>query len=302
VGHGHDVSAGQQHRWRLAVALGLSLVVLLVEVVGSAVLGSLALLADAGHVLTDVAGLGLALTAISFGKRPPTPRRTYGHQRLEILAAAFNACVLSVVGVIVVIEAVRRWGSPPTISGSALLAVACVGLVASTAALLVLRSGSRESLNVRGAYLEVLSDLLGSAAVVVAAIVILLTGWYGADTLAAVLIGAIVLPRAFFLLRDTVDVLMLATPRDVELEQVRRHVRDVPGVLDVHDLHAWTITSGMRVLSAHVVVEPDALAGEGHGVMLDRLGECLAEHFDVEHSTFQLEPAEHAAHEQGSHP
>jgi cobalt-zinc-cadmium efflux system protein len=302
VGHDHSQTNAATHQWRLIVALGLSLVVLVAEVVGGLLIGSLALLADAGHVLTDVAGLGLALAAIQYARRPTSDRRTWGHLRVEILAAALNACVLSVVGVLVLIEAVRRWDHPPHVHGVPLLAVATLGLVTNTIALVVLRSGATESLNVKGAYLEVLGDLVGSGAVVVAAIIISTTGWQRADVVAAGLVGLVVLPRAFLLLRETIDVLMLATPRDVELDDVRRHVLELPGVVDVHDLHAWTITSGMRVLSAHIVVEPAALAGNGHGVLLDQLAGCLADHFDVEHSTFQLEPAEHAAHEEGAHP
>jgi cobalt-zinc-cadmium efflux system protein len=304
VGHNHThaPTSAATHQWRLALALGLSLVVLAAEVIGGLLIGSLALLADAGHVLTDVAGLGLALAAIQYARRPPSAKRTWGYLRVEILAAALNACVLSVVGVLVLIEAVRRWHQPPHVSGLPLLAVATLGLITNAIALAVLRTGAAESLNVRGAYLEVLGDLLGSGAVVVAAVVIITTGWARADVVAAGLVGLVVLPRAFLLLRETVDVLMLATPRDVELEDVRRHMLDVTGVLDVHDLHAWTITSGVRVLSAHVVVEPSVLGGNGQGIVLDRLVACLADHFDVEHSTFQLEPAEHAAHEEGIHP
>jgi cobalt-zinc-cadmium efflux system protein len=288
--------------WQLALALGLSFIVLIAEVAGGLLLGSLALLADAGHVLTDVAGLGLALGAIRYARRPPTARRTWGSMRVEILAAAINACVLSVVGALVLIEAFRRWEHPPQVTGLPLLAVASLGLVTNAIALSVLRTGAAQSLNVRGAYLEVLGDLLGSGAVVVAAIVITTTGWARADVVAAALVGLIVLPRAFFLLRETIDVLMLATPRDVELDDVRRHMIDIAGVIDVHDLHAWTITSGMRVLSAHVVVEPAVICANGLGILLDELGGCLAEHFDVEHSTFQIEPPEHAGHEEGVHP
>ncbi len=300
--HTHVPTSGATHQWRLVLALCLSLTVLVVEVVGGLIIGSLALLADAGHVLTDVAGLGLALAAIRFAQRPPTARRTFGYLRLEILAAAVNAVVLSIVGVWVIIEAVRRWSDPPHVNGWPIVAVASLGLVANAIALVVLRAGARESLNVKGAYLEVFGDLIGSGAVVIAGLIIALTGWVRVDSLAAILVGLVVLPRAYLLFRETAEVLMLSTPRDVELGDVRQHILDVPGVLDVHDLHAWTITSGVRVLSAHVVVEPAALGGGGHGVMLDRLGGCLADHFDVEHSTFQLEPAEHAAHEEGAHP
>src|SRR3954471_21517991 len=261
--HTHVPTSGATHQWRLVLALCLSLTVLVVEVIGGLVIGSLALLADAGHVLTDVAGLGLALAAIRFAQRPPTARRTFGHLRLEILAAAVNAVVLSIVGVWVIVEAVRRWSDPPDVNGWPIVAVASLGLVANAIALVVLRAGARESLNVKGAYLEVFGDLVGSAAVVVAGLIIALTGWVRVDAIAAILVGLVVLPRAYLLFRETADVLMLSTPKDVALDDVREHILEVPGVIDVHDLHAWTITSGVRVLSAHVVVEPSALGGGG---------------------------------------
>ena len=182
-----------------------------------------------------------------------------------------------------------------------MLAVAVVGAVANTVGLLILRGGKDESLNLRGAYLEVLGDLLGSVAVVVAAVVIMLTGWTRADSVASLAIVVLILPRAWSLLRDVVDVLLEATPRGVDLDDVREHIREVPGVVDVHDLHAWTITSGVPVLSAHVVVDDACIAEGRSGEVLDRLGECLGGHFDVEHCTFQLEPVGHAEHESAHH-
>jgi cobalt-zinc-cadmium efflux system protein len=188
------------------------------------------------------------------------------------------------------------------LDGGLMLFFACLGLAANLAGVALLRSGSRESLTVRGAYLEVFSDAAGSLAVVVAALVVLTTGWVRADVVASVAIAALVLPRAWTLLGEVLDVLLEATPRDVDLEEVRSHIVAVPGVVDVHDLHAWTITSGVNVLSAHVVVEPSRLgAGCGNDDVLDRLQGCLAGHFDVGHSTFQLEPAEHAGHEHAHH-
>ena len=284
------------------LALCLSLTVLVVEVIGGLIIGSLALLADAGHVLTDVAGLGLALAAIRFAQRPPTARRTFGHLRLEILAAAVNAVVLSIVGVWVIVEAVRRWSDPPDVNGWPIVASRASAWWRTPS-----RSSSCEPAPARASTSrapisrcsETSSDRAPSSS---RGLIIALTGWVRVDSLAAILVGLVVLPRAYLLFRETADVLMLTTPKDVELDDVRQHILDVPGVLDVHDLHAWTITSGVPGLSAHVVVEPSALGGGGHGVMLDRLGGCLADHFDVEHSTFQLEPAEHAAHEEGAHP
>jgi cobalt-zinc-cadmium efflux system protein len=303
AGHSHapSASAGGAHRRRLLAVLALMLVVLVAELIGSWLTGSLALAADAGHMLTDVAGLGLAVLAITFASRPATPQRTFGYYRLEILAAVLNAVLLFGVAIVILISAYRRWNSPPEVEGGLMLAFATVGLLANLVGLLLLRRGAKESLNVKGAYLEVLGDLLGSGAVIVAAVVITTTGWLLADPLASVLVALMILPRTWALLREATDVLLEATPRGVDLAAVRRHILDTPGVIDAHDLHAWTITSGMPVLSVHVVVTDDALADGGGGRVLDALGECLAEHFDVDHCTFQLEPAGHLDHEHPTH-
>ena len=304
MGHGHDhgaTTAAAGHRGRLAVVLLLTVAVLVAELIGAALSGSLALLADAGHMATDALGIGLALGAVTLAQRAPRGRRTFGWQRLEILAAVANGVLLLGVCAFVVVEAVRRVGDPPEIGSGLMLAVACVGLAVNVVGLAVLRSGRRESLPVRAAYLEVLGDALGSVAVVVAAAVIAITGWTQADTVASLVVGALVLPRAWLLLREALDVLLEAAPRGVDLDQVREHMKGVDGVLDVHDLHAWTITSGMPVLSAHVVVTDEALdAGHG-GRVLDALCACLGSHFDVDHCTFQLEGERHADHEAPVH-
>ena len=301
AGHSHGTATGA-HRSRLLSALLITLTVMGAEVIGGLISGSLALLADAAHMLTDAAGVGLALLAAWFASRPATPERTFGYQRSEVLAAVVNALLLFGVAGFVLVEAVRRFTSPPPeVATGLMLGVAVVGLVANTISLLVLRGGQQESLNVRGAYLEVLGDLLGSAAVIVAAIVIALTGYTQADPIASALIGLMILPRTWGLLREAVDVLLEATPRGVDLTQVRQHLLDTPGVIDVHDLHAWTITSGLPVLSVHVVVAQDVLADGGGGRVLDSLGACLAGHFDVEHCTFQLEEPTHQGHEHAHH-
>jgi cobalt-zinc-cadmium efflux system protein len=301
-GHGHGpVTASAGHRRRLAVVLGLTVAVLVVEVVGAVVSGSLALLADAGHMATDALGIALALGAVTLAQRPARGRRTFGWQRAEILAAVANALLLIGVAGYVLVEAVRRLGDPPEIGSGVMLAVASAGLAANLVGLVLLHRGRRNSLAVRGAHLEVLGDALGSVAVIVAAVVIATTGWTPADTLASVLIGCLVLPRAWTLLREAVDVLLETAPRGVDLDRVRAHILGVEGVLGVHDLHAWTITSGLPVLSAHVVVTDEALdAGHG-GRVLDALCACLGSHFDVEHCTFQLEAATHAGHEAPVH-
>ena len=294
--HAH-VTAARAARGRLLAVLILSLVTLVVEVVGAMVANSLSLLADAGHLLTDVVGIGLALLAIWFAGRPPTLGRTFGYLRVEIIAAVANAVLLFGVAGYIVFEAVRRINDPPEIAAGLMLAVALVGLAANGVSVLLLRDAQRSSLNVRGAYLEVLGDLGGSAAVIVAAIVIALTGWDAADTIASLLIAALILPRTLRLLREATDVLLEATPRDVDLDHVRRHILDAPGVIDCHDLHAWTITSGMNVVSAHVVLE----GGADPALALDELSRCLADDFDIEHSTFQLETADRRRLEERSH-
>jgi cobalt-zinc-cadmium efflux system protein len=248
-------------------------------------------------MLADAAGIGLALLAIRFAARPATPQRTFGYLRLEILAAVVNAVLLLGVAGFVLFEAWRRFRDPPEVASGLMLAVAVVGLVANAWSMWLLRHGQQESLNVRGAYLELLGDLLGSVAVLVAAAVIALTGYQAADPIASALIGLLILPRTWRLLREAVDVLLEATPKGVDLDEVRRHIIEAPGVADVHDLHAWTITSGLPVLSAHVVLEE----GASGGPVLDHLCDCLAGHFDIEHSTFQLEPPQHRGHERATH-
>jgi cobalt-zinc-cadmium efflux system protein len=299
--HGHEVSAGGRHRSRLIAVLGVTLVVLVIEVVGSWLTGSLALLADAGHLLTDVAGIGLAVLAVTFASRPATPERTFGYYRLEIIAAVVNAVLLLVIALVILWEAWRRWADPPQVQSGLMLAFALVGLVANLIGLLLLREGARESLNVKGAYLEVLGDLLGSGAVIAAALVIVTTGWLRADVLASVAVALMILPRTATLLREAVDVLLEAAPRGVDLAEVREHILGTPGVIGAHDLHAWTISSGLPVLSVHVVVSDHALADGGAGRVLDELSHCLADHFDVEHCTFQLEAASHVEHEFRGH-
>jgi cobalt-zinc-cadmium efflux system protein len=285
VEHG---SAAGQHRRRLAAALAVSSGVLVLELIAGIASNSLALLADAGHMLADVVGMALALGAITIASRPRTSGRTFGLYRLEILAAALNAAMLLGIGVVVLVEAVRRLADPPLVGGPLIL-VASIALVANTASLRLLGHGRDTSLNMRAAYLEVLGDLLGAFAVLVAGIVIAATGWQQADAVASILIAFLIVPRTVTLLRDSVDVLMEATPKGVNMAEVERHIREAPGVRDVHDLHAWTITSGMNVVSAHVVLDPDGKPGD----VLDHLGRCLSDDFDIDHSTFQLETPEH---------
>lgn len=285
--HVHSAAAG--HRTRLLGVFGLTFSIFFIEIIGGLLSNSLALLADAGHVFTDVFGVGFALTAIWLAGRPATGERTFGFLRLEILAAVTNAILLFGVAAFVLYQAWRRLAEPVEVTSGLMLAVAVLGLAANAVSLFLLRQAQADSLNMRGAYLEVMGDLAGSVAVIVAAVVIALTGWTTADAVASAVIGLLILPRTWGLLREALDILLEATPKGIKIEEVRSHILEAPGVVEVHDLHAWTITSGMNVVSAHVVLNDDAKPGD----ILDHLGLCLSKDFDVKHSTFQLETPEH---------
>lgn len=300
-GHGH---AGQgDHRRPLAIAFTITATILLAEVVGAVVTGSLALLVDAAHMLTDAAGLALALFAAHLSLRPATSRRTWGLRRAEVLAALGQSAALLVVGVYVLVEGIGRLWSPPEIGSTELVVFGVVGLVGNIASLLVLASRRSASFNLRAAFLEVVNDALGSVAVIVAAVVIATTGWQRADAVAGLLIGALILPRAARLLWETTSVLLESTPPGLDLDAVRTHLLGIEHVREVHDVHASLIATGLPVLSAHVVVESECFRDEHAGRILDQLQECVAAHFAiaVEHSTFQLEPAGHPEHERPSH-
>ncbi|MFJ7042941.1 cation transporter [Streptomyces sp. JV178] len=300
-GHAHHAptsgTAAAAYRGRLRIALSITLTVMVVEIVGGVLADSLALVADAAHMATDAVGLGMALLAIHFANRPPSGNRTFGYARAEILAALANCLLLLGVGGYVLFEAIQRFITPVGTQGGLTVVFGAIGLVANMISLTLLMRGQKESLNVRGAFLEVAADALGSLAVIVSAVVILLTGWQAADPIASLIIGVMIVPRTVKLLRETLDVLLEAAPKNVDMAEVRAHILALPGVEDVHDLHAWTITSGMPVLSAHVVVGSDTLDAIGNEKMLHELQGCIGDHFDVEHCTFQLEPGGHAEHE-----
>ena len=300
---GHSHASGSTNRSRLVIAIAIVSVVLLVEVGGAVVSGSLALLADAGHMLSDLFGLVIALVASIIALRPASDRHTFGFQRAEVLAALANGLILLAVAVFVGFEGVSRLLAPETdhVQGVPMLIIASIGLVANVSALMVLRGGDRDSFNMRGAYLEVLGDTLGSIAVIIAGVVIITTGFVTADAIASLAIAVMIVPRAIVLLRDVVGVLIQSAPRQTDVQKIRQHILGAPGVLEVHDVHVWAVTSGVPVFSAHVVVESKVFSAGSAGTLLDDLSECLSEHFDVEHSTFQLEPAEHAGHEHDQH-
>ena len=297
VASGHSHSAAGASRKRLLIVLLIVVVYLVVEVVGSLLTNSLALLADAGHMLTDAVGVGLALLAIHFAAKPATAAKSYGYYRLEILAAVANAVLLFGVAAYIGYEAYQRFSDPPEVQSVPMLAIASVGLVINLVSMRLLSAGAQDSLNVRGAYLEVLGDMLGSLAVLVAGAVILLTGWTPIDPIASVVIALLIVPRTWRLLREAVDVLLQATPKGVDLDEVRAHLLRGEGIVDAHDLHAWTLTSGMLVVSAHVVIEPTANAA----AVLDEVCRCLSDDFDMEHSTIQLETTDRRRLEEHDH-
>ena len=291
-------TAAARHAPSMAGALMVSVGILLAEVLAGIASNSLALLADAAHVFADVSGIALALVAVRLAARPRSDARTFGLYRLEIVAAAANALLLLGIAAFVFYEGLRRLIAPPEVEAGLMTLVAAGAIVANLVSVRLLSAGRDESLTVRGAYLEVLGDLLGSVAVLVAGVVVLVTGWQQADALASLVVAVLIVPRTVALLRDSLDVLLEATPRGVDLERVRGRILEAPGVSDVHDLHAWTITSGMNVVSAHVVLKPEGQPGD----VLDFLATCLADDYDVRHSTFQLETAEHVAWEaRGAH-
>lgn len=302
-GAAHDHGTANAGTTRLAVALGITAVVMGAEVVGSVITGSLALLTDAAHMLTDAGGLIIALIATVLVSRPPSPRRTWGFKRAEVIAASVQSILLVGVGVFVAIEAVRRLFEAPEILSGELVVFGIVGLLGNIACVIVLFGARASNMNLRAAFLDVLSDTLGSVAVIVAAVIMLLTGWYQADAIAALVVAALIVPRAINLLKDTWSVLLESTPKGIELAELREHFLELPNVLEVHDLHVTQIATGLPVLTAHVVVDAKCFKNGSAPKVLDELQQCVAEHFSVaiEHSTFQLEPATHAPHEHETH-
>jgi cobalt-zinc-cadmium efflux system protein len=285
VTHAHQETAAARSRGALTVALALTVTVLIVETVGGLLTGSLALLADAAHVLTDAGGLALALFAIWIAARPPTPEKTYGYHRVEILAALVNALVLLVVAGAILLESYERLLRPRDVAGGPMMVVAAFGLAANLVGAWLLRHGAVASLNVRAAYLEVLTDALASVGVIVAGAVVALTGFILADPIASAAIGVVIVPRTWNLLRQAVNVLLEGTPGHLDLGEIEQAMTEVPGVRRVHDLHVWTLTSGREAMSAHVVV--DDLAGSER--LLEHLHAVLHARFGIDHTTVQLE-------------
>jgi cobalt-zinc-cadmium efflux system protein len=302
--HGHAHSHAHAHgdvsersTRALRAALALTLVVLVAELVGGVVSNSLALLADAGHVLTDAGALALSLFVAWFARQPANPKKTYGYLRWEILAALINGATLLGISVWIVIEAVARFRAPEPIGGPLMLIIATLGLLANIGAALLLHPVGKSSLNVRGAYLHVMSDLLASVGTIVAALVIAFTGWLHADPLASLLTTALIVRGAWSLVRESVDVLLESTPAHISLTEVRAKLEGIPGVESVHDLHVWTVTSGVVALSAHAVV-PDVNKQQQ---VLESACHLMS-HMGIDHCTVQLEQCEMQEHHAHTHP
>jgi cobalt-zinc-cadmium efflux system protein len=298
-GHSHGggaagLRAGARYRRRLGLAFVLIGAFFFVEFAAGIVANSLALLSDAGHMFTDLIGLGMALAAISVANRPAQGQRTFGLYRIEILAALANAVLLFAVAGYVFYEAVRRIDNPAEVASGTMLGVASVGLVVNVVGFLLLREGSKASINVQGAYLEVLADMLGSIGVIAAAIVLRATGWEWVDAAAGVAIGVFILPRTWRLGRQAVRILVQAAPPHLDVEALGADLRALAGVVDVHDLHVWTLTSEMDVASAHVMVS----TGTNTHQVLDQARQMLADRYHVAHATLQIEPDDHTGCEQ----
>jgi cobalt-zinc-cadmium efflux system protein len=297
----HDHAVADGGRRNLLAALALIVAFMACEVIAAVLAGSLALLADAGHMLTDAGALAGAVWATHLAARPPTDRYSFGWKRAEILSAAVNGVTLLVVAVLIAFDAIRRLIVPPHVHGLVLVVVAGVGVGVNLAATIILSGAKRTSLNLKGAFAHILTDLYAFLGTLAAGVVIVATGYERADPIASLLVVALMLRTAWQLLVASGRVLLEGTPESVDLEAVRRHLGELPEVLGVHDVHAWTLTSDLPVLSAHVVVADACLADGSAGEVIDRLQDCLVGHFDVEHSTFQLEPATHVEHERPGH-
>jgi cobalt-zinc-cadmium efflux system protein len=279
------LSSSGKNKKKLKLVLGFTALYLLAEVAGGIITGSLALLADAGHMLTDVGGLALSLIAISLAERPANEQRSYGYYRAEILAALTNAVVLIVISIYILYEAWLRFSDPPKVESKMMLIVAAIGLLVNIAGMMILRKGSGDSLNMKGAYFEVLSDMLTSVGVIVAGVIMLATGWYYADPILSTLIGLIILPRTWILLKESVGILLEGTPKDINIPELRQSLSKLKGVAGIHDLHVWVLTSGVNAMSVHVVLEEGQLSD----AVLKTLQQHIRSNFNISHTTIQVE-------------
>jgi len=286
MAHSHEHH--HSNKKALTIALGITAAFLAAEVVGGILTNSLALLADAGHMLTDVASLVLALIAMRFAARPATPKKTYGYYRAEILAAFVNGVTLVLIALYIFYEAFQRFQTPPEVKSLPMLVIAVFGLLANLASAYVLSKSEGESLNVRGAFLHVVADVLGSVGAIVAGIIMLATRWYLADPLISILIGLLILFSSWRLIRDSINILMEGVPARINVEAIEQAIMNVPNVVQVHDLHVWTLTSSFDALSARIIIQ-NGLDSQQHRNILDALHAVAHQNFDIEHTTFQLE-------------
>ncbi|SHG41540.1 cation diffusion facilitator family transporter [Chryseobacterium sp. OV279] len=278
-------SPASRHKKNLLFVLLLSGTYMIAEVIGGLVTQSLALMADAAHMLTDVVGLFLAFIAIKIGERKADASKTFGYYRTEILAAVINAVILLAISLYVLYEAYQRFQNPPAVQSKTMLIVAGIGLVVNIIGMMILRKDSEGSLNMKGAYFEVLSDMLTSIGVMIAGVIMLTTGWYYADPIISALIGLLIFPRTWRLLKEAVNVLLEGTPKDVDIHKLRQSLEEVPGVKDVHDLHVWSLTSSVNAMSAHIVRD----TGTAQNPLLKTLTEVTTANFKISHTTFQIE-------------
>lgn len=296
AGHSHDHGAADaagpgDHRTKLWIAFGITAGIVVAQAIGALLTGSLALLTDTAHALTDASGLLIALIAANLMMLPADPQRTWGFRRIEVIAALGQSTLLLVVGIYAAVEGIKRLFSPPEVPATELLIFGVIGLLANVAAIVVLSSSRGANFNMRAAFLEVLADALGSLGVIIAAIVMATTGFLQADAIAGLFIASLIVPRAFTILRETVAVLMEFTPKGLDLEEVRAHIEGIEHVRAVHDLHASTVATGLPTISAHVVLDDECFS-DGHApIILQNIQHCVKNHFPVsiEHSTFQLE-------------
>ncbi|WP_166974748.1 cation diffusion facilitator family transporter [Brevibacterium atlanticum] len=301
MAHDHAHSTGS--RRRLGAVFAIVVAIFVFQLIGSVVTGSLALLIDTGHNAVDLIGIGIALFAATLAHKPAGGQKTWGFRRAEVLAAGAQATLLLGLGVYSLIEGIRRFFVPPEVPGPGLLLFGAIGLVGNIVSIVILSSSKEASLNLKAAFLEVIADALGSVAVIIAAVAIWLFGWDRADAVAALVIAALIVPRAFAILRETGSILLEAAPKELDLEKVKEHIEGIEHVREVHDLHVTRIDSNLPVLTAHVVLADECFY-DGHALrILGALQECLAEHFEIaiEHSTFQFDRAKDAAQETHTH-
>lgn len=279
------VSASSRHKKNLLIVLALSGTYLIAEVIGGIATKSLALLADAAHMLTDVVGLLLAFIAIKIGERKASPKKTFGYYRTEILAAVINAVVLLGISLFVLYEAFQRFKNPPEVQSGSMMIVAGIGLVVNIIGILIIRKDSNASLNMKGAYFEVLSDMLTSVGVMMAGVIMLTTQWYYADPIISAAIGLLIIPRTLKLLMEAVNVLLEGTPKDVDISKLRASLEELPGIKEIHDLHVWSLTSGVNAMSAHVIADDNKNRNELLQILIDK----ATTDFKITHTTFQIE-------------